>query len=131
MVWLGFIFDSESSSFAAGIGRPRTILIDIRIPHDPMHRPKLGTIRVMMRSGGRDLPGQPQFWLPERGEHLLRVSVPLPIGTRDRTVVLARPNEPERLLRIERPAKPRRTREDFGPWVRFDPPAIRRTKRAI
>jgi len=118
LVWLGNIFDVETSRFVARLGQPRTVLIDIRIP-DRTDRPALAAIRIAMRSEGRDLPGQPQFWLPE-SDGLLRASVPLAMGTRDRTVILALPNEPERLLRIELPTNPRPTR-DFGPWVRFEP----------
>jgi hypothetical protein len=120
LVWLGNIFDVETSGFVARLGQPRTVLIDIRIP-DGTDRPALATIRIAMRSEGRDLPGQPQFWMPE-SHGLLRASVPLAIGTRDRTVILALPNEPERLLRINLPTNPRPT-QDFGPWVRFEPVA--------
>ena len=118
LVWLGNIFDVETSGFVARLGQPRTVLIDIRIP-DRTDRPALATIRIAMRSEGRDLPGQPQFWMPE-SHGLLRASVPLAMGTRDRTVILALPNEPERLLRIDLPTNPRPTK-DFGPWVRFEP----------
>lgn len=121
LLWLGFVFEVELSRAHAMLGQPRSVLIDIRIPHDPMHRPELATIRIAMRSEGRDLPGQPQFWFPPSDGGLLRVSVPLVIGTRDRTVVLMRPNEPERRLRIDLPTHPRRTRGDFGPRVRFVP----------
>jgi hypothetical protein len=118
-VWLGFIFDSEMSRFHARLGQPRTVLIDIRIPHDWIDRPAWAAIRITMRSEGRDFPGQPEFWLPEGDGGMLRASVPLVIGTRDRTVVLTIPNEPERLLRIDLPTSPRPT-SDFGPWVRLE-----------
>ena len=122
VIWLGFIFDTQTSGFAARLGQPRTVLIDIRIPHDPVHRPELATIRIAMRSEGRDLPGQPHFWLPESDGGFLRAAIPLVLGTNDRTVVLALPNEPERLLRIDLPTNPRPTL-DFGPLVRFEPAA--------
>jgi hypothetical protein len=120
VIWLGFIFDSETSGFAARLGQPRTVLVDIRIPYEMTRRPELATIRIAMRSEGRDFPGQPQFWLPESDGGMLRASVPLVIGTRDRALVLTIPNEPERLLRIDLSASPRQT-PDFGPWIRFEP----------
>lgn len=116
-IWLGFIFDVETSGLAARLGQPHTVLIDIRVP---THRPELATIRIAMRSEGRDFPGQPQFWLTEGDGGILRASVPLVAGTRDRTVVLALPDEPERLLRIDLPVRPRPT-QYFGSWVRFEP----------
>jgi uncharacterized membrane protein len=118
VIWLGFIFDDETWRFAARLGQPRTVLIDIRIP-DRTDRPALAAIRIAMRSEGRDFPGQLEIWMPE-SDGLLRASVPLVVGTRDRTIVLALPNEPERLLPIDLPTNPRPT-EDFGPWVRFEP----------
>ena len=117
VIWLGFIFDVETSGFAARLGQPHTVLIDIRVP---THRPELATIRIAMRSEGRDFPGQPQFWLSEGDGGILRVSVPLVAGTRDRTVVLALPDEPERRLRIDLPVRPRPT-QHFGSWVRLEP----------
>ena len=122
VIWLGFIFDSETSGFVARLGQPRTVLIDIRIPYDTTRRPELATIRITMRSEGRDFPGQPHFWLPEDDGGFLRAAIPLVIGTRDRTLVLAIPNQPERILRIDLPTNPRPT-QDFGPWVRFEPVA--------
>jgi hypothetical protein len=129
LVWLGNIFDVETSGFVARLGQPRTVLIDIRIP-ERTDRPALATIRIAMRSEGRDFPGQPHFWLPEDDGGFLRAAVPLVIGTNDRTVVLALPNEPERLLRIDLPARPRPT-QDFGPLIRFEPTSGQLTKRAI
>jgi hypothetical protein len=121
VVWLGFIFNVETSGVPARLGQPRTVLIDIRIPHEATYRPELATIRIAMRANGRDFEGQPQFWMPE-DDGGMRASVPLVLGTRDRTVVLILPNEPERRLRIDLPTNPRPTR-DFGPWVRFEPAA--------
>ena len=118
LVWFGNIFDAETSDFVARLGQPRSVLIDIRIP-DRTDRPALAAIRIAMRSEGRDFPGQLQIWMPE-SDGLLRASVPLVVGTRDRTVVLALPNEPERLLPIDLPTNPRPT-QDFGPWIRFEP----------
>lgn len=117
VIWLGYIFDVETSGFAARLGPPHTVLIDIRVPHQ---RPEFATIRIAMRSEGRDFPGQPQFWLTEGDGGILRASVPLVAGTRDRTVVLVLPDEPERLLRIDLPVRPRRT-QYFGDWLRFEP----------
>jgi len=121
-IWLGHIVDVETSGFVARLGQPRTVLVDIRIPYDTTRRPELATIRIAMRSEGRDFPGQPHFWLPEDDGGFLRAAVPLVIGTRDRTLVLTIPNQPERLLRIDLPTSPRPT-SDFGPWVRFEPVA--------
>ena len=120
-LWLGFTFVVEISRLHARLGQPRTVLIDIRIPHDRTNRPGLAAIRIAMRSEGRDFPGQPHFWLPESDGGFLRASVPLAVGTLDRAVVLTLPNEPEQLLRIDLPAHPRPT-QDFGPLIRFDPP---------
>ena len=117
VIWLGFIFEVEMSGFAARLGPPSTVLIDIRVPQ---RRPELATIRIALRSEGRDFPGRAQYWLTEGDGGILRASVPLVAGTRDRIVVLTLPEEPERRLRIDLPARPRTT-QHFGPWIRFEP----------
>jgi hypothetical protein len=119
-VWGGYSFERKVTLDHGRLGQPRAIVIDIDTRHNHDNRPALATFRIAMRSEGREIPGQVLFWLPENPRWLLRVRVPLVVGSLDRTVVLSLPNEPERLLRLDLPSNPR-TERNFGPWLRFEP----------
>jgi hypothetical protein len=120
-VWGGYKFENSDLTLERGrLGQPRAVIIDIDTRHNRDNRPALATVRIAMRSEEREIPGQILFWHPENSQWLLRVRVPLMVGTRDRTVVLSLPNEPERLLRLDLPSNPR-TERNFGPWLRFEP----------
>lgn len=91
----------------------------VRFPVDASATPDKSTIRVEMRTDKGKTRGFASEWLREGERHVLRASVDINDRSRDRTIVVTLPGQPELAFKMPFSANPKRM-HDYGTWHRID-----------